>query len=181
MNNGNVYVGPYATLNLTNQPNGITDIVAGSGFAVSGAVNNVMTGTSAFANLTSIEGYLNLGISPQFGYFNPTTITPIGGTLSISNTGNMDASFGAGIQVNGSVDNFGSLSTSRFSTLYGYYYGPNTLGISGVLTNQPELKSGSTEITTSRHGHCEHAGEQRQRLRGTLRHIKSHQSTQWHN
>src|SRR5271165_2022890 len=132
-NLGNVYVGPYATLNIGN-PGGITDVVAGSQFTIAGTFN--AGGSPALANLTSIEGNLYLQTSPQYGYYTPTSITPNGGTLTISNTGSLDASYGAGLQVNGNVDNSGQLSTGRFNYLYGNYYGPDTLSITGTLTNE---------------------------------------------
>ena len=53
-NTGAVSVGTGASLNLTNQPNGITDVVAGSVFSIAGSFT--AGANSAFANLTSIEG-----------------------------------------------------------------------------------------------------------------------------
>ncbi len=54
-NNGLTYVGPGATLNLTNQPNGITDVVAGSTFDIAGTFN-ARHSYSGFNSLTFIEG-----------------------------------------------------------------------------------------------------------------------------
>ena len=53
-NSGGVTVATGATLNLTGQPGGITDVVAGSGFGIAGSFT--AGANSAFANLTSIEG-----------------------------------------------------------------------------------------------------------------------------
>jgi hypothetical protein len=57
VNNGsvNIYGG---TLNLTNQPGGITDVVAGSGYLITGTFTAGLN--SAFANLTRIEGVVGL-------------------------------------------------------------------------------------------------------------------------
>ena len=53
-NTGDVGVATGARLNLTSQPNGITDVVAGSSFSIAGSFTAGLN--SAFANLTSIEG-----------------------------------------------------------------------------------------------------------------------------
>ena len=57
-NSGYVYVGPTATLNLTSQPNGITDAVANSTFDLWGTFK--AGSNSGFANLNSVEGTVNL-------------------------------------------------------------------------------------------------------------------------
>ena len=62
-NSGKVYVGSGATLNLTNQPDGITDIKAGSTFQIQGTFNNSIDPSkpiSAFAHLETVEGTLTL-------------------------------------------------------------------------------------------------------------------------
>ena len=123
LNDGNVYVGPGATLTLTSQPGGITDVVQGSRFSIWGTFN--AGSSNAFAGLTSVEGTLIMANGQT------TSITPSGGTFTVSNTGHVDASFGSTINVNGNVSNGGTLST-------GFYGGGgNQFNITGTLTNQP--------------------------------------------
>ena len=59
-NSGTVYVGQGSTLNLTNEPGGITDIVAGSTFDIAGTFYDVVNKANALANLNFIEGTLIL-------------------------------------------------------------------------------------------------------------------------
>ena len=59
-NSGFVYVGTGATLNLTNQPGGITDIVYGAMFDIAGTFHDVINNANAFANLANVEGTLIL-------------------------------------------------------------------------------------------------------------------------
>ncbi len=121
LNNGGavaVYTG--AKLNLTNQPGGITDVVAGSQFSIAGSFTAGLN--SAFANLTSIEGQVLL-----FGQND--VITPSGGTLTLASSGYLDPESGSTVQINGNVNNSGQVVS-------GYYGGGgNTLNISGALTN----------------------------------------------
>ena len=86
-NNGFVSVGIGSTLNLTSQPNGITDVVAGSEFDILGTFK--AGAASGVAKLNKVEGtlYLENGQS--------TTITPTGGLLTISSTGSVDADRGS--------------------------------------------------------------------------------------
>lgn len=58
VNNGAIFVGAGSTLNLTNQPNGITDISSGTVIELQGSFN--AGSNSALANLASIEGSLQL-------------------------------------------------------------------------------------------------------------------------
>ena len=58
-NSGYVYIGTGATLNLTNQASGITDVVSGSRLQVAGTFK--AGANSALAHLNSIEGELDLG------------------------------------------------------------------------------------------------------------------------
>ena len=85
-NSGSIYINPGSTLNLTNQPNGITDIVKNSGISVGGSFT--AGSASALANLTSIEGRLGLENGQT------TSVTPGGGTLTISSTGQLGLSSG---------------------------------------------------------------------------------------
>src|SRR5208283_1679766 len=72
-NSGAVTVATGATLNLTSQPGGITDVMAGSSYSIAGSFTAGLN--SAFANLTSIEGTVGL-------YGQNDTIAPNGGTLT---------------------------------------------------------------------------------------------------
>ncbi len=80
VNTGTVGVATGASLNLTNQPGGITDVVAGSVFSIAGSFT--AGANSAFANLTSIEGEVTL-------YGQNDTITPNGGTLTLASGGSL--------------------------------------------------------------------------------------------
>src|ERR1700730_10330622 len=82
-NSGTLDISAGATLNITGGGNGVTDVVAGSTYNITGNFNvkNGATTTNAMAKLTTVEGALTLNAAPTL------TITPIGGTLTISNTG----------------------------------------------------------------------------------------------
>ncbi len=121
-NTGSVYVGYGATLNLTNQPGGITDIVKDSIFYLSGTFN--AGNHSATANLTSIEGNLTMD------YFEKITTTPAGGTFAVADTGAVDITNQAILAVTGDMKNAGSL-TAESSASGGY-----ALDVSGEFTNQ---------------------------------------------
>ncbi len=62
-NNGYFLVGPGTTVNLTNQPTGILDVVAGSTFDLAGAFN--AGPNNGFYQLTSVEGTLILAAWPR--------------------------------------------------------------------------------------------------------------------
>src|SRR5208337_2208097 len=125
-NTGTTSVATGATLNLTSQPNGITDAVAGSTFDLAGTFN--AGGNSGFANLNSVEGTVNL-------YGQSFTDTPGSGTLTISNGGQLTANYNSGtgvgtaLTIKGDVNNSGSLDTGVNTN------GGNTLTITGMLTN----------------------------------------------
>ncbi len=126
-NSGLVTIGQQAALNLTNQPSGITDVVAGSEFDVFGTFK---AGTaSALAKLRSLEGTLYVANNQS------TTITPGGGTLTVSNTGIFDVDRSANVTISGSLTNSGQVDTNRLN-----YQLPNTLSVTGTVTN----KAGAT-------------------------------------
>jgi fibronectin-binding autotransporter adhesin len=118
-----VVVNPGTTLNLTNQPNGITDIVAGSELEIGGTFN--AGANSGLYQLTSIEGSLIL-----FGG-RTTNVTPMGGTLNISIDGYVNVESGSTLQINGNVNNSFVLATYPFGGI-----GGNVIDITGTLTNQ---------------------------------------------
>ena len=84
VNNGYLQVGPGSTLNLTNQPNGITDVVAGSTILLYGSFK--AGSNSALANLASVEGTLDLE-NGQSLMDNVTTLTVsgVGSFLALQN------------------------------------------------------------------------------------------------
>ena len=148
INNAFLAIDTGATLNLTNQPGGITDVVAGAAYLVLGSFN--AGGHPAFANLNSVEGGVTL-------YGQNLTITPGSGTLTISNRGgisldyNSDTQMGTALTINGNLTNSGFADTENGSTLqingsvnnsgtlatdYSGHGGGNTLNITGNLTNQ---------------------------------------------
>ena len=120
-NTGAVGVVTGASLNLTNQPGGITDVVAGSSFSIAGSFTAGLN--NAFANLTSIEGAVTL-----FGQND--TITPSGSLFTIAGSGSLQPYNASSVNINGNVDNAGVLGAG-----YGGG-GGDTLNISGTLTNQ---------------------------------------------
>ena len=74
-NSGAVYVGLGATLNLTDQSGGLTDVPLYASFTILGSFN--AGGNSSFVNLTSVEGAVELANGQT------TNITPNAGTLAI--------------------------------------------------------------------------------------------------
>jgi fibronectin-binding autotransporter adhesin len=131
-NSGSVNLGPQGTLTITGGGLGVTDIPSTASFLIQdGAFDVINDGvaTSALANLTTVEGSLELAASSStLPGTATTTVTPQGGTLSISSTGLVVAEGGWTLSVNGNVNNSGLLATETLST-------PNTLNVSGVFTN----------------------------------------------
>jgi hypothetical protein len=125
-NKGFMRIGAESTLNLTGQPNGVTDVVAGSEFDVFGSFK--AGSASAVAKLGSIEGVLDMENSQT------TTVTPGSGTLTVSNTGTFDAQRHSTATVSGNLTNSGTVSTNRQNTVT-TVVGPNTLTVTGALTN----------------------------------------------
>jgi gamma-glutamylcyclotransferase (GGCT)/AIG2-like uncharacterized protein YtfP len=122
VNNGSLTIGTSATLNLTSQPNGITDIVAGSNLVVNGTLK---AGTAnGLAKLGSVEGSLTVANGQTF------TDTPGMGTLTISGTGHLDLDSSTKMTVSGNLTNSGGLFTNA-----GADGGANTLTVTGTFTN----------------------------------------------
>jgi hypothetical protein len=132
VNNGILEIDNGATLNLTSQPNGIIDIVAGSQLFDYGTIK--AASANGLAKLGSIEGLLVVGTGQTF------TDTPGSGTLTISNTGELDlenfdvtGGVGTNMTVSGNLTNSGQLYTNvQNRTQSG---GPNTLTVTGTFTN----------------------------------------------
>jgi protein involved in polysaccharide export with SLBB domain len=121
-NSGVVYVEEGATINLTSQPNGITDAVAGSQLNILGTFK--AGAASGVAKLGSVEGVVQLENNQT------TTITPGSGTLTISSTGVLDVDRSSNVTISGAVNNSGLLETNRNN-----YVGSNILTVTGALTN----------------------------------------------
>ncbi len=97
VNTGTVWVSSGAVLNLTNQPGGITDVLAGSTYYIEGDFTDVVNGTSAFAQLTNIYGTVTI--------VNGQTIqdNPIGGTLTIANGASLTVLRGSQLLVHSNI------------------------------------------------------------------------------
>lgn len=137
-NSGTVTIDTGATLNLTNQPNGITDVPQGSILTITGSLK--AGSANGLAKLTTVEGQLNL----QNGQTN--AVTPSGGTLTVANTGSVNLSDNVAstttLSITGGVNNSGQFTT-------GFAGGTNTVNVSGAFTNNSgaflELES-STDV-----------------------------------
>ena len=122
VNNGSLYINSGATLNLTNQPNGVTDVAQGSALTVYGSLN---AGTAnGFAKLGSVEGALVIGTGQTF------TDTPGSGTLTTSSGSGLDLEFGTKMTVSGNLSNAGQLDVGLNQTGFA-----NTLTVTGTFTN----------------------------------------------
>ena len=109
-NSGAVYIGSGTTFNLTNQPNGITDVPAVSSLTVNGTLK--AGSANGLANLTSVEGGLYL----QNG--KTTAVTPSGGTLSVAPGGTLNlANPGTTLSVTGGLNDSGSITVGAGTTL----------------------------------------------------------------
>lgn len=120
---GFVEVGQGATLNLTSQPNGITDIAAGSEFQNWGLVT--VGSNNGFGQLQNIAGRLTMKNDQVDG------ITPLGGTLTIASTGYLGLESNnkhTTIEVHGDVNNQGQIRTSG-----------GAMTVSGALYNNGSL------------------------------------------
>ena len=118
VNQGFMEIGSGTTLNLTNQPNGVTDIPVNSIWNIDGTFT--AGGNNALATLTTIEGTLDLGNGQT------TSITPTGGTLTL--TGGLTVDSGSVLHLNGNLNDVGGgMATGEGS-------GNNTFTISGTLT-----------------------------------------------
>ncbi len=125
-NSGQVYIGTGATLNLTNQPAGITDVVAGSAYSIGGTFT--AGANNAFYQLNSVEGTLSLR-GQSF------TDTAGSGTLTNSGSFYLDANAVgtvSNLTISGNLNNSG---TFYLGQQYGYLGGGSTLNVTGTLTN----------------------------------------------
>jgi len=109
-NSGTLYIGTGTSLNLTNQPNGITDVVAGSSLTVNGTFT--AGSSNGLAKLGSIEGTLTLGNGST------TSVTPGSGTLMLASTGILAVNnTGTTLSITGGMSDQGSLTVNTGTTL----------------------------------------------------------------
>jgi hypothetical protein len=125
INHGGVEIGIGATLNLTNQ-SGLTDIASDADYQVQGTFT--AQGHSALANLTTLVGALVL-INGQ-----NTDVTPVGGTLTLTDVGGYHAQLlvfqGTTLHVNGDLNAIsGGIAVGLPQQI-----GNDSLQISGALT-----------------------------------------------
>ena len=122
-NTGAIYIGTGTTMTITGGL-GITDIAADSSLNIAGDLL-MSGGGSGIANLTTVEGFLTLENGET------TSITPLGGTLSVGNGGSWNVG-GAGTvaNINGSILSSGSV------VLMG---SGNVLNLTGNLTSGDEV------------------------------------------
>src|SRR6266436_6749425 len=99
---GRLDVASGASLNLVNQPNGITDIPAAAGLILAGTFTTGGS-TSALAQLGSVEGLLTLANGQT------TSVTPGGGTLT--NSGTVNVQQATALSVDGNLTNSGAINT----------------------------------------------------------------------
>ena len=123
VNNGFVTIGSGATLNLTNQPGGVTDVPVNANWLIQGNFAAGGAANTGFANLASIEGTVT---------FENGQSQTIDRALSIGQSGNSALTVGNGtsLTINGNVNISGAaLRTGYMSG------GNNVLNITGSLTN----------------------------------------------
>lgn len=109
-NTGFFTVSSGTSVNLTNQPLGITDIAAGSHMTVDGSFT--AGGQSALAKLQSVEGSLILG-------GNTTLVdTPATGALAVASTGTVTQQNGS-FTLNGGLNNQGIFQVGGAATITG--------------------------------------------------------------
>jgi hypothetical protein len=128
VNNGAVYIGTGATLNLTNQL-AVSDVPQGTSYQIYGTFNN-SGANSPFGGLTTVEGLVVLG--------NGQTVnnTPSGGTLTINNCcGNIDINTGSTLNVNGNLTNNYSLTTNNYAN----NSNTSSINVTGTLTNNNSM------------------------------------------
>ncbi len=119
--------------NLMNAVHGFVDVVDEGTLQVGGDAENsgiLGTGFSGVSggNILTILGILGNEVSGQFILNGPVDMATLGG---LNNTGFVDVENGSTLQINGNVNNSGTIATD-FNGLGG----GNTLNIKGAVTNQ---------------------------------------------
>jgi hypothetical protein len=124
VNSGRLDINSGATLNLTNQPNGITDISAGSNINLYGTGAIRVGSSNGLANLASVEGTFNL--------INGEALTITDASLTVSTTGFVDLVNSSTLVANGNVTNSGIVQTGIYNESV---QAGNTLTVGGTFTN----------------------------------------------
>lgn len=127
MTAGTLNIGSGATLNLVNQPGGITDINANSALIINGTfeIGGVAT-NSAIGQLSSVEGALTLANGQT------TNIAPGGGTLAISSSGTVTIQGGSTLTLAGTLSNAGAVTIASGSTLNDSLNNSGTITVNGT-------------------------------------------------
>ncbi|MGA3065611.1 MAG: PEP-CTERM sorting domain-containing protein [Tepidisphaeraceae bacterium] len=118
-NQGYLYIGDGAALNITGGGSGITDIPVNAQYAIYGNFNviNGQTTTSALANLATVEGTLDL---------DNTTTNNFG---PLNNSGTINIGSGTTANITGDVTNSGNFSTGSEGFV------DDTVNVSGTFNN----------------------------------------------
>jgi len=116
VNNGGFLVDSGAAVNLTDQPAGITDVLAGAEFDIFSSFT--ASGKDAFANLSGVEGTLELADTQNH------TIDPSGGTLTIAPSGTLYVLGTTNLTIEGTIQNNGFAYVGATLTLTN----PQTIG-----------------------------------------------------
>ena len=124
VNSGRLDINSGATLNLTNQPKGITDISAGSNINLYGTGAIRVGSSNGLANLASVEGTFNL--------INGEALTITDASLTVSTTGFVDLVNSSTLVANGNVTNSGIVQTGIYNESV---QAGNTLTVGGTFTN----------------------------------------------
>jgi hypothetical protein len=132
-NSGAVNIGHGVTLNLTIQPNGVTNVGAGSSWTIGGNFEVAGVPNTGFSNLSSVGGTV------IFENGASQTISPL---LTISGGGLVDVSNGSTLGMSG-VNNSGTFTSGMNGT------GGNTMTFTAALTNSGTFQlNGAGDMAT---------------------------------
>ncbi len=121
---GTLNIGSGGTLNLTDQPKGITDIPIAAGLSLEGTFEiGGNPAASGLGSLNSVEGTLTLANQQT------TNVTPGGGMLT--NSGTMNVQQSSTLAITGALTNSGAINTGNGVNDAGY----NVVTVSGRLIN----------------------------------------------
>ncbi len=130
VNKGSIAILYGSSVSVTG-PQGVTDIPKGSSWFIAGEFNG-------FSHLTGIEGRLDIGgtIDGQ-GNVSPLTLGSPGNTIHNSSSVTIGSNYGPSVlNVIGNLSNTGNIQVAYPPYSSPPPLGPNTLNISGTLTNQ---------------------------------------------
>jgi hypothetical protein len=137
---GTLDIASGGSLNLADQPDGITDIPQGAGLSVEGGFT--AGSYSALAKLGSVEGSLTLDNGQT------TSVTPGSGTLTVSSTGTVNVSTASTtLAVAGNLSNAGTVTAGSGGTISAsgnYTQSAGTTDVNGTLMAPTVNISGGT-------------------------------------